>query len=76
MRALLPAAIREPVFGTLASLYPKADWAPAHYSEAKPLFKIWPALPSKLTFALFRLCRPELKDQILHQDLLQPSQRL
>ena len=28
MRAMLPHAIRQPLFGTLASLYPKADWAP------------------------------------------------
>jgi asparagine synthase (glutamine-hydrolysing) len=27
-RATLPAAIREPLFGTLGRLYPKADWAP------------------------------------------------
>lgn len=28
VRALLPAALRGPVFGTLGALYPKADWAP------------------------------------------------
>ncbi len=28
MRAILPAALRRPVFGTLGALYPKADWAP------------------------------------------------
>jgi asparagine synthase (glutamine-hydrolysing) len=27
-RAALPAAIREPLFGTLGRFYPKADWAP------------------------------------------------
>lgn len=27
-RALLPAGLRRPVFGTLGRLYPKADWAP------------------------------------------------
>lgn len=28
VRGLLPAAVRQSVFGTLGSLYPKADWAP------------------------------------------------
>jgi len=28
VRALLPAAVRAPAFGRMASLYPKADWAP------------------------------------------------
>jgi asparagine synthase (glutamine-hydrolysing) len=28
LRGLLPAALRAPVFGTLAALYPKADWLP------------------------------------------------
>jgi asparagine synthase (glutamine-hydrolysing) len=28
IRGLLPYALRKPLFGTLAQLYPKADWAP------------------------------------------------
>ena len=28
VRGVLPAGLRAPVFGTLAKLYPKADWAP------------------------------------------------
>jgi asparagine synthase (glutamine-hydrolysing) len=28
LRALMPASIRRPLFGTLGRLYPKADWAP------------------------------------------------
>lgn len=28
VRGLLPAALREPVFGVLAAVYPKADWLP------------------------------------------------
>ncbi len=28
VRALLPATLREPVFGTLGKFWPKADWAP------------------------------------------------
>jgi asparagine synthase (glutamine-hydrolysing) len=33
MRALLPQAIRGPLFGTLGRLYPKADWAPRPLRE-------------------------------------------
>lgn len=28
LRAILPAALRGPLFGTLGAIYPKADWAP------------------------------------------------
>ena len=28
VRSLMPAAFRQPLFGTLGALYPKADWAP------------------------------------------------
>ena len=28
VRSFLPAAIRQPVFGLAAALYPKADWLP------------------------------------------------
>ncbi len=28
IRGLIPASLREPIFGTLGNLYPKADWAP------------------------------------------------
>jgi asparagine synthase (glutamine-hydrolysing) len=28
MRSLIPASIRQPLFGTLGKYYPKADWAP------------------------------------------------
>src|SRR3569623_1893199 len=28
MRGLMPAGVRQPLFGLLGSLYPKADWAP------------------------------------------------
>lgn len=38
MRSLLPAAVRQPVFGTLGRLYPKADWAPRMF-RAKTTFE-------------------------------------
>ncbi|RED15662.1 XrtA/PEP-CTERM system amidotransferase [Parasphingopyxis lamellibrachiae] len=37
-RTLLPAAVRQPVFGTLGSLYPKLDWAP-QFLRAKSTFQ-------------------------------------
>lgn len=37
LRALLPDAIRRPLFGTLGRLYPKADWAP-RFLRAKSTF--------------------------------------
>jgi asparagine synthase (glutamine-hydrolysing) len=38
MRAALPAAIRQPVFGLLGRVYPKADWAPRVF-RAKTTFE-------------------------------------
>ncbi|WP_260293772.1 XrtA/PEP-CTERM system amidotransferase [Sedimenticola hydrogenitrophicus] len=38
MRSMLPAAIRQPLFGTLGSIYPKADWAPRVF-RAKSTFE-------------------------------------
>lgn len=37
LRALLPEAVRRPLFGTLGRLYPKADWAP-RFLRAKATF--------------------------------------
>jgi asparagine synthase (glutamine-hydrolysing) len=38
MRAALPASIRQPVFGLLGRVYPKADWAPRLF-RAKTTFE-------------------------------------
>jgi len=38
MRAALPASIRQPVFGLLGRVYPKADWAPRVF-RAKTTFE-------------------------------------
>jgi asparagine synthase (glutamine-hydrolysing) len=37
-RGIVPASIRQPVFGALSSLYPKADWAP-RWLRAKSTFQ-------------------------------------
>lgn len=38
MRAVMPLALRRPLFGTLGKLYPKADWAPKVF-RAKTTFE-------------------------------------
>lgn len=38
MRSMIPEAIRRPLFGTLGSIYPKADWAPRIF-RAKSTFE-------------------------------------
>ena len=69
MRALLPSAIRAPVFGTLASLYPKADWAPRIF-RGKATFENLARCPIEAYFRSVSALRPELKTQILSQDLV------
>lgn len=38
LRSVLPLSVRQPLFGTLARLYPKADWAP-RFVRAKSTFQ-------------------------------------
>jgi len=38
LRGLLPGAVRRPLFGALAAVYPKADWAP-RWLRAKTTFR-------------------------------------
>ncbi|AKH19714.1 XrtA/PEP-CTERM system amidotransferase [Sedimenticola thiotaurini] len=38
MRSMIPESIRRPLFGTLGSIYPKADWAPRIF-RAKSTFE-------------------------------------
>ena len=37
MRSMIPSAVRRPVFGMLAKLYPKADWAPKMFRAKSTL---------------------------------------
>jgi asparagine synthase (glutamine-hydrolysing) len=69
MRAFLPPAIREPLFGALASLYPKADWAPRIF-RGKATFENLARSPIEAYFRSVSALRPELKAQVLDQDLL------
>jgi asparagine synthase (glutamine-hydrolysing) len=68
VRGLLPAAIRQPLFGTLAYLYPKADWAPRIF-RGKATFENLARSPIEGYFRSISAYRSELKEQLLHQDL-------
>jgi asparagine synthase (glutamine-hydrolysing) len=69
MRAFLPRAIRQPIFGTLASLYPKADWAPRIF-RGKATFENLARSPVEAYFRSVSAFHTELKAQLLHDDLL------
>jgi asparagine synthase (glutamine-hydrolysing) len=68
VRNLLPAAIRQPVFGTLASLYPKADWAPRIF-RGKATFENLARSPIEAYFRSISAFQFELKEQLLHSDV-------
>jgi asparagine synthase (glutamine-hydrolysing) len=83
MRSLLPAAVRQPVFGTLGRLYPKADWAPRMF-RAKTTFE---GMARNAVQAYFhsvsilrgpmraRLFSPALKRELAGYDALQVFER-
>jgi asparagine synthase (glutamine-hydrolysing) len=68
IRGLLPAAVRNPVFGALASLYPKADWAPRVF-RGKATFQNLARSPLEGYFRSVSAMKAELKEQILNGDL-------
>ena len=69
VRALLPGTVRRPIFGTLASLYPKGDWAPRIF-RGKATFENLARSPIEGYFRSVSAFRSELKDQVLHQDVV------
>ena len=70
MRAMLPHAIRQPLFGTLASLYPKADWAPRVF-RGKATFENLARAPIEGYFRSISALKSELKDQLLNEQVRQ-----
>ncbi len=68
VRGLLPAAVRRPVFGSLARLYPKADWAPRVF-RGKATFENLARSPIEGYFRSISAFRSELKQRLLHGDL-------
>ena len=68
IRGWLPAGIRQPVFGALASLYPKADWAPRIF-RGKATFQNLARCPIEAYFRSVAACQSELKGELLHGDI-------
>lgn len=68
VRNLLPAAIRQSVFGILASLYPKADWAPRIF-RGKATFQNLARSPIEAYFRSISAFQFELKERLLHSDV-------
>jgi asparagine synthase (glutamine-hydrolysing) len=68
MRSWLPSSVRQPVFGALASLYPKADWAPRVF-RGKATFQNLARCPLEAYFRSVSACTPELKLDLLHPDI-------
>jgi len=68
IRSWLPPGVRQPVFGALASLYPKADWAPRIF-RGKATFQNLSRCPVAAYFRSVSGCNPELKGNLLHGDM-------
>jgi len=68
LRSVLPLGIRRPLFGTLAALYPKADWAPRVF-RAKSTFESLACSPIEGYFRSVSAFRPELKERLLSPEV-------
>jgi asparagine synthase (glutamine-hydrolysing) len=68
LRSFLPLFVRRPIFGTLAALYPKADWAP-RYFRGKATFESLSCSPIEGYFLSMSAFRPDLKEKLLHPDV-------
>jgi asparagine synthase (glutamine-hydrolysing) len=68
IRGWLPASVRQPVFGALASLYPKADWAPRIF-RGKATFQNLARCPVEAYFRSVAACQAELKSALLRDDI-------
>jgi asparagine synthase (glutamine-hydrolysing) len=69
LRSWLPAEVRRPVFGTLASLYPKADWAPRIF-RGKATFENLARAPIEAYFRSVSAVQSSLKRELLHPDVM------
>jgi asparagine synthase (glutamine-hydrolysing) len=67
IRGVLPSGFRRPVFGALASVYPKADWAPRIF-RGKATLQNLACSPIEAYFRSVSACQPELKGQLFHPD--------
>ncbi|MCA9471140.1 MAG: asparagine synthase (glutamine-hydrolyzing) [Nitrospirales bacterium] len=65
IRSLLPNGLRRWVFGMLASIYPKADWAPRVF-RGKATFQNLACSHIEAYFRSISAVKPELKRELLH----------
>ena len=65
LRGMLPPWFRRSVFGTLATLYPKADWAPRVF-RGKATFENLARSHIEGYFRSISAVQPEMKMQLLH----------
>jgi asparagine synthase (glutamine-hydrolysing) len=63
MRAALPASIRQPVFGLLGRVYPKADWAPRVF-RAKTTFEGMARTSVEAYFHSVSIMRGPMREQL------------
>ncbi len=68
LRSYLPSLIRRPLFGTMANLYPKADWLPQKL-RAKTLLRNLSVSPAEGYFRSMSHFLPEMKTKVLSQEL-------
>jgi len=69
LRGIIPSSMRRPVFGMLARLYPKADWAPRIF-RGKATMENLARSPLEAYFRSVSAFWPEWKAQVLHGDLI------
>jgi asparagine synthase (glutamine-hydrolysing) len=69
VRSVVPAAIRGPVFGALAAIYPKADWAPRPL-RAKATFQSLAAGSAAGYARALGVTGPELRQRLYSPDFL------
>jgi asparagine synthase (glutamine-hydrolysing) len=63
MRSSMPASIRQPLFGMLGRIYPKADWAPRIF-RAKTTFQGMARTPIEAYFHSMSIVREPLRSQL------------
>jgi len=67
VRALLPQGLRKPVFGALAAVYPKADWAPRPLRAKTTLLSL--AGNSEMAYArALSHTSPEMRERLYSDD--------
>jgi asparagine synthase (glutamine-hydrolysing) len=68
MRSALPAGLRQPLFGLLGRVYPKADWAPRMF-RAKTTFEGMARTPVEAYFHSVSVLRGPMRDRLFSDAL-------